>query len=213
MLLSVFESLDDYGPMWRAFHRVFPAETKAMFEEVATKYAKGGNGSAIAITRELIQRGAQLLQSNRRFMRDAPDERLQAFAASQAGMLRGLRVEDVTECAYASQNGWPPQDAKPGSVQAMIRMTIAELNLIEGGRDTPAVHGALSAKDVSVVIAAARAAKAPQEGLDAWEFGALWTRPPKEQCDTVIAIDDALSTVSPPLAGGFVEATLLSGAN
>jgi len=210
-LLSIFEGLDDYGPMWQAFNRVFPSETHALFEEVSAKYAKGGNGSAGAISTELVQRAQQLLWDNRHFVLSAPDDRLMTFAATQAVNLRDLRGEDVNECAYAAQHGGPPQTVTPASARVRIRITIAELSLVEGGRDAPADHGAPSASDISTVIEAAGDMGASPEALDSWRQGALAARPPKEQCDTAIAINDALSKVSPPVAGRVVETTLRAG--
>lgn len=197
--------------MWQAFNRVFPTETLASFEEVSAKYAKGGNGSAAAITAELIQRSQQLLWDNRHFVLSAPDDRLLAFAVTEAVNFRDLQGEDLNECAYAAQHGTPPQTVTPASARVRIRITIAELSLVEAGRDSPTIHAAPSATDISTVVEAARELGASPEALDAWQHGALAARSPKEQCDVAIAITDALSRVPPSVAGRVVETTLRAG--
>jgi hypothetical protein len=210
-LLNIFEGLDDYGPMWQAFNRVFPTQTHALFDEVSAKYAKGGNGSAGAISAELIQRAQQLLWDNRRFVLSAPDDRLLAWATTQATNLRDLRGEDVAECAYAALHGGPPPKVTPASARVRIRITISELSLVEGGRDSAVDRSALSAGDVATVIEAAREAGASPEALDAWQHGTLATGSPEEQCDIAITITGALSNVPPSVAGRVVELTLRAG--
>lgn len=84
----------------------------------------------------------------------------------------------------------------------------AQLDLIGAGRDHPQAHDPVSQDDFDAIDAATIGAGASREGVDALRRGMIGSLPPPVQCDTMIALNQGLATMSPGPAGRYLALIL-----
>jgi hypothetical protein len=194
------------GAEWRAFARVFPAETRAMLRTTYNDQLRGVPRQVLA--QRLADQRKSLIVNNIGFAATAPDAALQHYAAVQAATYRTLRAYSVDLCARAVPTGGVLPD-EPVQVRGTIgELGVAQLDLIGAGRDHPQPHDPVSQDDFDAIDAATLAAGASREAVDALRGGMINTQSPQVQCDTMIALNHGLATMAPGPAGRYLALIL-----
>ncbi len=196
-----------YGPVWRDLQATYPGQMNGLLE--AALAARRSGTPWPQVKREFMAKAAELWAADLPEAAKAPSAELQAYSHAYGELFRAMRAAgDIKGCAGAAM-GTMSNDEASNIYEVdtqMIALVRSLLAAIRAARAHPTVHGAVTAPDVMAMVETMHGTGAP--GFAPADLRGLTSAPPAVQCDTGIAMMEALAVMEPEGGGRFLAAIL-----